>query len=152
MTRVNADLEPLRLTDQHLLAEYKEMADVYGHLRKSLKAFSLNDLQKKISNHFVLGNGHITFFYNKLSFLRKRYKKLKDELNRRGYHLDSNRVITKRGEFPKKLYGDWKASETDRRVICERVVDRIRMKTSWYTYSGDSVNEDFIHLMYGEYL
>lgn len=39
---------------------------------------------KKLPNTFLLGAGHVTFFYDKQQFLHKRFLALKKELDKRG--------------------------------------------------------------------
>lgn len=150
MTRINADIEPCRLTDQHLLAEYNEMAMVYASLRRSRNAQSDDTLLKRIPMQYTLNGGHVLFFYNKLTFLGNRYQALIDELKHRGYNLDPNRSFTTPGEFPEYFYNDWKASGVDRKIIIERIVERINRKPAWYKYYGKQISDTFIAEKYGE--
>lgn len=87
MTRINL-LEPHQLTDKHLMAEYRELPRVFTAVLK------LQDQGKvpsdiDIPERYVLGKGHIKFFYNKLEWLRLRYVELSAELGKRGYNLDN---------------------------------------------------------------
>ena len=61
MTRINA-VHPTVLTDQHLMAEYRELTMVMGSLKRSLN--SKNGLPP-IPEKYTLNAGHVTFFYNK---------------------------------------------------------------------------------------
>ena len=40
-------------------------------------------------DQFILGKGHMKFFYNKIGWLLNRYNKLRYELLERGYQLDN---------------------------------------------------------------
>lgn len=81
MTRINSNICPTRLIDQHLLAEYNEIT------RLTTINFSKTH---KIPESFRLGTGHVKFFYDKQKFLHKRYLSLREELISRGFKLSTN--------------------------------------------------------------
>lgn len=139
MTRINADLNPTILADQHLLAEYNEFGMFYSSLRRSIN--SLGGI-KSIPPKFTLNKGHVSFFYNKLSFMESRYERLKEELKLRGVNLDPDRVISKQNEFPKYLYNDWKSDSLDRTIIKDRIKLRLRQKPNFYRYYRHNINVD----------
>jgi len=85
MTRINSDIDPKQLMDQHLMAEYRELPMVLSSLRRSLRTQSEREILKKIPPRFTLNKGHVLFFYNKLTFLKDRYTRIVDELLNRGY-------------------------------------------------------------------
>ena len=62
MTRINSHINPKNLSDEHLLAEHREIKRVPKMLYKSIKKGSV----PKIPNKFCLGTGHVTFFYDKI--------------------------------------------------------------------------------------
>lgn len=68
----------------HLKGEYKEITRVFGLARKA--QFEILRGKRKIPNEFLLGEGHVTFFYNKLKFIADRYEQLTAEMKRRGYN------------------------------------------------------------------
>lgn len=142
MTRINADYNPKGLTDQHLLAEYRELPMVHSALRRSLKTRKSNDIIKGIPNHYTLNKGHVTFFYNKLSFLNNRYNRLVAELNNRGFKLDSSRVLDNSG-IPLEFFNDWVANDADEDIIKERLREKISMKKGWYKYYGKQLDNNF---------
>ena len=74
MTRINI-IEPSELTDQHLIAEYREIFMVGGSLRRTLKSKS-GYMESKVPKKFTLNNGHVYFFYNKGKYLHNRYLQL----------------------------------------------------------------------------
>ena len=58
MTRINADLDPKRLTDQHLMAEYNEKSiKIWLKIKKQIleNAIELNDLglHKQLVNRLI---------------------------------------------------------------------------------------------------
>ena len=71
MTRINL-VPPSELTDQHLIAEYREIFMVAGSLRRTL--LSKNGFQEsRVPKKYTLNKGHVYFFYNKGQYLHKRY-------------------------------------------------------------------------------
>ena len=86
MTRINV-IDPIELTDQHLMAEYRELPMVMGSLKRTL-ASKTGFNPKKVPPKFTLNSGHVYFFYDKGKFLERRYSALIAELVRRGYSLD----------------------------------------------------------------
>ena len=71
MTRINL-VPPIELTDQHLIAEYREIFMVAGSLRRTLLSKNGYD-ESKVSKKYTLNKGHVYFFYNKGKYLHKRY-------------------------------------------------------------------------------
>jgi deoxyribonuclease (pyrimidine dimer) len=138
MTRINSNVDPKQLMDQHLMAEYRELPMVLASLRRSLKTQSEREVLKKIPPKFTLNKGHVLFFYNKLTFLRNRYDRLVSELHNRGYNLDQGRVLDLNG-IPSTFFNDWSATPADDAVLEQRIKEKIAMKPSWYKYYGKSV-------------
>jgi deoxyribonuclease (pyrimidine dimer) len=138
MTRINSNVDPKQLMDQHLMAEYRELPMVLASLRRSLKTQSEREVLKKIPPRFTLNKGHVLFFYNKLTFLRNRYDRLVNELHNRGYNLDQGRVLDLNG-IPSTFFNDWSATPADDAVLEQRIKEKIAMKPSWYKYYGKSV-------------
>ena len=82
MTRINI-ISPSELTDQHLIAEYREIFMVAGSLKRTL--ISKNGyLQSKVPKEYTLNSGHVYFFYNKGKYLNKRYNLIIKEMKLRG--------------------------------------------------------------------
>ena len=79
MTRINANIPPSHLCDQHLLAEHREIIRV-RHVQSS---------KSKAPAQFTLGKGHVLFFKDKLGFIFYRYKLLYAECKRRGFNVDN---------------------------------------------------------------
>lgn len=84
MTRINV-IAPCKLTGPHLVAEYRELPRIPNAVRKHQEA-GLTPADFKIPPAYVLGTGHVTFFYDKLEYLRIRYQDLIREMRRRGYN------------------------------------------------------------------
>lgn len=91
MTRINL-VDPAVLTNQHLLAEWRELPRIFTAVRKLLDKGCTVD-QVNIPPKYKLGTGHVRFFYNKLLYLYGRWQKLTFELQKRDYNLD-NKILS----------------------------------------------------------
>ena len=130
MTRINI-VPPSELTDQHLIAEYREITMVPAALKRTLG--SKSGLRKnKISTHYTLNAGHVYFFYNKGKYLHKRYSQLIEEMHRRGFNPDPNRTFPVEIFKDNGLYMDWIPTIEDYKIIRERIRQKIAMKPNWY--------------------
>lgn len=135
MTRINL-IDPALLTDQHLRAEWKEILQLCGSLRKSIA--SKNGLQyERIPKEFTLNTGHVYFFYDKGLYLYKRFEQIKLEMINRGWVADK---IFPLNEWPQSSINDWKPTEKDYKIIKERILLRISQKPDWYKYKGEKIN------------
>jgi deoxyribonuclease (pyrimidine dimer) len=135
LTRINI-LPVEELTDQHLMAEYREMFMVGSALQKSLK--SPNWDKNRIPKELTLGTGHVMFFYDKGQYLYKRYEQIRKELTKRNYKLDKTRLF-KVTQFPTEYYNDWTPTDRDRAILRERIQERINEKPEWYRHNGVSI-------------
>ena len=128
MTRINI-IEPSELTDQHLIAEYREIFMVGSSLQRSLKSKNWNP--KDIPIKFTLNTGHVKFFYDKGKYLSNRYDELRTEMRARGMTPDITRAF-KKEQWPNELWNDWTPNLEDYKVIRERIEERIKSKPNWY--------------------
>ena len=87
MTRINL-VDPSHLTDKHLMAEYRELPRIFTAVLK-LQEQGKTPSDVDIPERYVLGKGHVKFFYNKISWLHHRFNTLVYELNKRNFNLDS---------------------------------------------------------------
>jgi deoxyribonuclease (pyrimidine dimer) len=126
MVRINI-IQPRQLADQHLTAEYNEILMLLGHVKKFPRV-------NNMPADYCLGKGHITFFKNKLLYLKKRHELLKKEMRKRGYA--TNRTIDLKN-FKKELANDWKPKACDKELIKRRIMQKLRKKPEHYTYYGE---------------
>ena len=133
MTRINL-VNPRELSDQHLVAEYREIFMVGSSLQRSIKSKNWLKTKNNIPDEFTLNKGHVTFFYNKGMYLNKRYSLLANEMKRRGMNPDPKRKF-KKSQWPKSLYNDWKPKNKDLKIIRKRIEEKINLKPDWYRYS-----------------
>lgn len=136
MTRINI-IDPFELSDQHLMAEYREITMVPAALRRSLRTRSVPDILKGIPTRFTLNAGHVTFFYDKLSYLKERYQRLQLELIDRGVEIDLDREFDI-ADLPQIFHGSYQPDEAAAAVIRRRIAEKIAMKPQWYRWTRGS--------------
>ena len=133
MTRINL-VNPSELSDQHLVAEYREIFMVGSALQRSIKSKNWENTKENLPTNFTLNVGHVKFFYNKGKYLHKRYLDLIDEMHRRGMSPNPSRQF-KKEQWPNELYKDWKPASKDIKIIRERIKEKINQKPSWYRWT-----------------
>lgn len=123
MVRINL-ISPGKLADQHLIAEYNEILKFFGYVRKHPHI-------KFMPEKYVLGKGHISFFKNKLLYLKKRHELLKKEMLKRGFKPKKTISLSR---FPKELKNDWKPNNRDKEIIKKRLIQKLNLKPNYYCY------------------
>lgn len=132
MTRINL-VSPDELMDQHLLAEWREIKMVPASLRRSLKTKSIEQVLSSIPKEYVLGTGHVKFFFDKLTYLSNRYKELIYELLLRDfslYHTSDFMDFCK--DIPEVFFNDYNPTDNAKSVIRKRIDEKIKMRPDWY--------------------
>ena len=112
MTRINC-VPPEELSGPHLVAEYRELPRVFGLIRKARPG--------PAPSEYVLGPGHVRFFYDKAGWLLERQKSLISEMQRRGYrpsHTDPEPLAE--GLYMGEWTPDAAALELNRQRLAER--------------------------------
>lgn len=127
MTRINV-IKPRKLHIKHLGAEYREIVRVFSLVR-ALKDRGItpeNYAEKLcIPSKYTLGKGHVTFFYDKLGYILKRYKKLTKEYKNRGANVNpiKDRYLVE-GIDP-FWFNDYKPTAEDKALNKQRIKDRM---------------------------
>lgn len=134
MVRVNI-IDPKKLSDQHLIAEYNEILMLLGYVRRNLN-FNLSEIPET----YRLGKGHIKFFKNKLKYLQNRHELIKNEMRIREFK--TNKVFDLKG-IKNELINDWKPKNKDFEIIKERIRYKINLKPNFYRYYGEYKGKDF---------
>ena len=143
MTRINT-IDPQDLTDQHLMAEYRELPMVAAALRRSLAS---KRGVPNIPKQYTLNTGHVTFFYDKGEFLKERYRTLVDELRRRGFRLDPERVVDF-APFQGFRQTRWQPTHDDKRLSVQRISERVHQKSGFYRYWGQAIDAtQYVHTL-----
>ena len=133
MTRINL-VAPRELSDQHLIAEYREIFMIGSSLQRSIRSERWEKTISNLPKDFTLNVGHVKFFYNKGKYLHKRYLKIINEMKSRGMNPDPNRGF-KKEQWPNYLYQDWEPKAKDLKLIRKRIQDKINQKPTWYRWS-----------------
>lgn len=144
MTRINANLSVKLLSDEHLLAEHREIKRIPDSLKKAIKSGSIN----KIPNTFRLGTGHVLFFINKLQFVYNRYIDIHNECLLRGFAVEdySSNFISINDNL---YWNDWKSSLEANLAIKERIIERVNNSTKkCFHYYGKQISKnDYIKII-----
>lgn len=145
MTRINL-VPPSELTDQHLFAEFREIKMVPRSLNRSLSAQQVKHSEpakarqavlQRIPEQYVLGKGHVSFFYDKGAYLQTRYELLKTELLKRGYKIDASAPLD-----PLELTctapwnNDYEPDSASLALVRQRIAERIAVQPKWYRFYG----------------
>lgn len=145
MTRINV-VDPKVLTDQHLLAEYREMPRV---ITASEKHFQKHGTYIPIDqpSQYVLGTGHMKFFYDKHSYLWNRHIDLVNELIKRGF-----KPTFSIDEVAQDMSYVWEPRDTDRILNARRLSERIRdAKSNPMYYRKEIDRTDAIDMILDEF-
>lgn len=115
MTRINC-IPVKELTDKHLLAEYRELP------RISALAWRSSDALRAVPKNYVLGAGHVKFFYDKGEFLRRRFEnEIVPEMQRRGFKTN----FTQYRQHPDGLNNDWQPDDIAMEINRKRITEKI---------------------------
>lgn len=133
MTRINI-VNPEELSDQHLVAEYREIFMVGSALQRSLKSKNWEKTKATLPKDFTLNSGHVKFFYDKGYYLHHRYNTLVVEMKNRGMKPDPDRTF-KAFQWPDELYNNWSPTEKDLEIVRQRIQERIDAKPDWYRWT-----------------
>lgn len=138
MTRINL-ISVNKLTDQHLMAEYRELPMIGSSLKRTLNSKAGWNMSK-VPNKYVLGTGHVLFFSNKRDFLVDRYFKLIEELRLREFNIDPYSRNIDWSIFDKIPQIEWNPTEEDILLNKARIEEKINLKPTWYKYYGKPLN------------
>lgn len=131
MTRINC-VDPTTLCQQHLVAEYRELPRVFGAAKKAAnRGEKHNDDRNPRS--YVLGKGHMRFFYPRLGYLIKRQNKIVNEMKRRGLTVNFEPPCrSDYNELADEWFGDWVPTNEEIEINKKRIVDRMPKNPIWH--------------------
>lgn len=138
MTRINSAIPVRSLTDEHLLAEHREIKRLPACFVKA----EISGALKRIPKTFCLGTGHVTFFLDKSKFTLERYKQIHGECLRRGFSVPDYS-----DNWNQVLYSDyWKSYEPtdeERELLIQRVTKRIQGSSkTFFHYEGKYITKE----------
>ena len=119
MTRINSAIPVKSLTDEHLLAEHREIKRLPSVLYKSIEANTID----KLPASFCLGTGHVKFFLNKMLFIKKRYQQLHEECLNRGFNVED--YSSNFDNIPSSFNNDYTPTQEERILLIERITTRL---------------------------
>lgn len=116
MTRINCvPVEELHV--KHLVAEYRELPRVF-----KLAEAAYQRGRHDAPDQYVLGAGHVKFFYKRLGYCVRRFDELVKEMQRRGYSPQHTKCPL--ANVPVLWYEDWAPTQTDLNLNRQRIADR----------------------------
>ena len=142
MTRINSAIKVRLLTDEHLLAEHREIKRIPSVYKKRIDSKrDFND----VPNDFTLGTGHVLFFSNKGKFTLERYLEIYNECLRRGFNVENY----KENWLVYKVYNNHTPTENEHNLLVERISDRLLNTTKkyWHYYGQKISKNDAIKLL-----
>lgn len=126
MTRINV-VDPSLLSSKHLIAEYRELPRVFGLVAKAVaRGEQPNDPRNPA--HYVLGTGHVRFFYPRLGYLRDRFDAIVLELRARGVRVAFGGIPDVAMFIPKEWHGSYSPTPEAVHANVERIIQRGGLK------------------------
>ena len=144
MTRINAHIKVRKLTDQHLIAEHREIKRVCARYKARLD----KNNWKGIPKSFTLGKGHELFFINKPDYTLNRYIELYEECVHRGFDVScfiSNWDVYE--EKDRHLWAKYEENESDNEEIIKRISERLAGMENIRYFSKNINREDAVALL-----
>lgn len=136
MTRINCFISPKNLTDEHLLAEHREIKRLPSCLKKAIKSGSTDKIPKK----FVLGKGHVLFFLDKMLYIKNRYVELYNECINRGFNVQS--YLSNFNDIDSKYMNDYEQNFDAFSLAFRRILDKIlEGKKEFYHYKSKRISK-----------
>lgn len=148
---MRCNLLPVKfLTDQHLIAEKRELRMIPPLLEKKLKTRDLQSVLKDIPSSYCLGKGHMNWCLDKSLYLEKRFTAITNEMKKRNFNPNSKFKFNIEPflKFEKELYLDYKPTEVDLIIIKQRIYERIMEKPNWYKWYSKPVSLEWVETTY----
>ena len=141
MTRINADVAWEFMTDQHLLAEHREIKRMCSMFIKRLEKNKFND----IPNEFTLNKGHMTFYLDKGAETYYRYSALYNECINRGFDVEDYSKNWDIYQQNPQYFNEWRPTPTEReranKLVIERITERILKSKQKPRYHGKVITK-----------
>ena len=146
MTRINSNIKVEYLTDEHLLAEHREIKRLPAFYVRAKSSGALN----RIPEEFCLGTGHVTFFLDKFNFTWKRYLQIHEECKKRNFNVE-NYIQNWNLVEDRKYWKDYIPTEVEKEKLVERISKRIQESSkNCFHYKGKGIlKEEAINILNG---
>lgn len=134
--RINV-IHPKYLTDQHLIAEYREMKmSTYNYIRSKRSKLGID--KSRISQKYTLNEGHGYMWYDKFGYINERFNTIVQEMKGRGYQTNFDKLNF--SGVDAEAFGDFHPTQEDKRINLDRILERLAIQPSWYTYYKRHIN------------
>lgn len=128
--RVNI-ISPEYLSDQHLIAEYREMKmTTYYYVRSKQSKAGID--KERISATYTLNKGHGYMWYNKMGYIKKRFESLCEEMRSRNF--ECNYTELNFTDVDKEAFGNYTVTQDDVKINLDRVLVRIAKQPHFYKF------------------
>ena len=137
MTRINAGIPVQCLTDEHLLAEHREIKRLPDVIRR----WENSKRRTPPPSKFTMGKGHVLFFLYKQKFILERYIMLRLECERRGFNVTNYRCNWQ--NIPMIYFSEeYEPGREDIELVKTRIISRISTssKNNFHHY-GRSISK-----------
>lgn len=144
MTRINSAIRVKLLTDEHLLAEHREIKRLPSvYLKRKNSKIGLNGLPER----FTLGTGHVLFFVNKPKFTSDRYLDIRNECLNRGFNVEN--YIDNWDSYDNLEVGDYVPDNVEYNLLIQRISNRLleSKKDYWHYYGKKITKEEAVELL-----
>lgn len=125
MTRVNC-VHVQELSREHLVAEYRETPRLFNLVRAAQARGGVAAAYREAHPIYVLGPGHVKFFYGRLTYVVKRCVELTDEMVRRGYAPQFSSGYVDVSGIDDEWFGDWTPTDEALKANWARIKERTR--------------------------
>lgn len=122
MTRINC-IPVTELTNAHLVAEYRELPRVFGLVERAIERGEQPNLREPAS--YVLGPGHVRFFYPRLYYCAMRFADLSSEMRRRGMKPNFTLERKRWQSIPPEWWNGWTPTAEAMQINRERIAERL---------------------------
>ena len=127
MTRINLT-PPNELCDQHLIAELHELPRIPNGLLKGNLKLDFSGIPDK----YTLGEGHVKFFINKLTFLWCRYQELLEEAQQRKFSVQDRFPEESMIALPLDCWEEYVPTEEEIKLSRDRIIEKLPSNARYY--------------------
>lgn len=138
MTRINIGINPKNLSDQHLLAEHREIKRLPNFFTKRLAKNKFDDIPEK----FTLNTGHVRYFLDKGKYTYERYLSIRQECLNRGYNVED--YSKNWNVYTPNFFLNCSPDEIDLSIITERITTRLLNSKRKVTYYKKEVDKNIL--------
>ena len=119
MTRINV-IPVIELSDQHLIAEYRELPRV---LKQNINTINAPKV-------YCLGKGHVKWAKSHELFLAKRYMDLVSEMRFRDFHMSYDLLFD-----VSNFKNDYRPTAKALEINKSRIIEKVTLKPDWYRWT-----------------